>query len=228
MRTTKFSRQRTLFLSLAVLLFAAVLLVQPTLAAPTAAKPTPRPHGTQTPTSTASPTATSTPTNTPTSTPTNPPVPPPIYDPAHPHSSITQYDGPQTCVACHASEAESAVHSEHVQWQGKWPQINTYCTAPEPSQYQCLSCHATTGKTNTATMTASDVDCLMCHSDSYKHAPGPLTGTLTVTDWQNNTKTVKIPEKNAAGITRCCRWCPRARPSSRWPRTRSCQRARHA
>ncbi len=84
-------------------------------------------------------------------------------------------------------------------WQGKWPQINTYCTAPEPSEYQCLGCHASTGKVNNATMTANDVDCLMCHSDSYSHTAGPLTGSITVTDWQGTTKTLKIPEKNAQG-----------------------------
>ena len=48
-------------------------------------------------------------------------------------------------------------------------------------------------------MTVNDVDCLMCHSDTYQRAVGPLTGSITVTDWQGTTKTVKVPEKNAQG-----------------------------
>ncbi len=65
------------------------------------------------------------------------------------HESITQYNGPQTCVACHATEANDALHSEHMRWDGKWQQINTYCTAPAPADYACLSCHASTGKVKT-------------------------------------------------------------------------------
>lgn len=176
-------------------------VVTNTPAATATATATNTPVATNTPTATATAIATNTPvaTNTPaaTATATNTP------DPAKPHASITKYDGPQTCVACHASQADGALHSEHIQWQGKWPQINTYCTAPEPSQYQCLSCHATTGKVNTAAnptnVTVNDVDCLMCHSEVYAHAPGPLDGAITVVDVAGNTRDVKIPLPNAQG-----------------------------
>jgi hypothetical protein len=124
-----------------------------------------------------------------------PGVPPP--PPANPHASISQYDGPQTCIACHQSEANHALNSEHVQWNGKWKHVNTYCTAPEPADYACRSCHATTGKVSN--LTVNDVDCLICHQDNYQRALGPLTVPVTVTDWQGNTKTYNTPQKNSQG-----------------------------
>jgi hypothetical protein len=117
--------------------------------------------------------------------------------PGDPHLSISQYDGPQTCTTCHQTEANHALNSEHVQWKGKWEQVNTYCTAPEPADYACRSCHATTGKVNN--LTINDVDCLICHQDAYQRALGPLTVPVTVTDWQGNLKTYNTPEKNAQG-----------------------------
>jgi hypothetical protein len=109
------------------------------------------------------------------------------------HASITSYDGPQICVNCHASQADSALHSEHMQWSGKWTQINTYCTAPINSEFACLNCHAGTGKvTNTTT---ADVDCLICHSKTYQRTLGPKNTPLTITDWQGNTRTLMAPDK---------------------------------
>ena len=59
------------------------------------------------------------------------------------------------CVACHAEEANGALHSIHIQWKGdtpdvpnipdatgKWEQVNTYCTAPAPADFACRSCHS--------------------------------------------------------------------------------------
>ncbi len=176
------------------------------------------PRSTATPTATTTPTAvpptstaTSTPTNlpptqTPTATataipPTNTPVTNPTAtntpDPTNPHGSIAQYDGPQTCIACHAKQADDALHSEHMQWEGKWSEVNTYCTSPEPADYACLSCHASTGKVSN--LTPNDVDCLICHSDTYRRSLQPLDIPVTVTDWQGNTKTYWTPQKNAEG-----------------------------
>ena len=45
---------------------------------------------------------------------------------SNPHASITSYNGPQTCINCHPSEADSILHSEHMQWAGKWKEVNTY------------------------------------------------------------------------------------------------------
>lgn len=113
------------------------------------------------------------------------------------HQGITQYDGPQTCIACHASEAEDALHSEHMKWDGKWQQVNTYCTSPAPADYACLSCHASTGKVTNQTV--NDVDCLVCHNDTYQRSLQPLDIPLTVTDWQGNQKTYMTPSKNTEG-----------------------------
>ncbi len=187
------------------LLLAALLLAQPAFAGPDSAKRTPRPTATRTlpRTPTQTPTATRTPTGTPTQTPTQTstatqtPSPTATYDPAYPHRSITQYDGPQTCVACHATQADAALHSEHMKWDGKWQQVNTYCTSPAPAEYACLSCHASTGKVTNQTV--NDVDCLVCHNDTYQRSLQPLDIPLIVTDWQGNTKTYMTPRKNAEG-----------------------------
>lgn len=213
MHTRLFARTRFLFPLLAVLFLAVVLLAQPALAASSAAKRTPTPGvtATRTPTRTPTRTATSTPTRTPTRTstvaPTNTPTPQPsptatlpptaTVDPADPHKSITQYNGPQTCVACHATEADNALHSEHMRWDGKWQQVNTYCTSPAPAEYACLSCHASTGKVTNQTV--NDVDCLVCHNDTYQRSLQPLSVPLTVTDWQGNQKTYNTPQENPDG-----------------------------
>ncbi len=125
------------------------------------------------------------------------PAPSLTPDPAQPHQNITNYEGPQTCVACHTQEANDALHSEHMKWDGKWAQVNTYCTAPQPAEYACLSCHASTGKVTNQTV--NDVDCLICHSDTYRRSLQPLDIPLTVTDWQGNQKTYMTPRKNAEG-----------------------------
>lgn len=113
------------------------------------------------------------------------------------HKSISQYDGPQTCIACHATEANEALHSEHMKWEGKWQQVNTYCTSPAPAEYACLNCHVSTGAVTN--QTTNDVDCLVCHNDTYQRSLQPLDIPWTVTDWQGNTKTYMTPETNAAG-----------------------------
>ena len=180
-----------------------MLLVNPA----SADKPRPRsstrtPTLTRTPTKpvgntpTRTPTLTRTPTkpagNTPTRTPTRVAASA-TPDPANPHASIQAYDGPQTCIACHSTEAESALHSEHMQWAGKWKQVNTYCTAPEPADFACRSCHAGTGKVTN--LTVNDVDCLICHSDTYQRALGPQSNEVTVVDWQGATKIYHFPIK---------------------------------
>jgi len=121
----------------------------------------------------------------------------PASPPAGGHAGISVYNGPQTCIECHQTEAEDALHSEHVQWAGKWKEVNTYCTAPEPADYACLNCHATTGKVTN--LTIYDVDCLICHQDKYQRSLQPLTVDVTVQDWQGNTKVYHTPLKNAQG-----------------------------
>jgi hypothetical protein len=114
-----------------------------------------------------------------------------------PHASITRYDGPQTCVACHPNQASGMLASEHMKWSGKWDQVNTYCTAPKPADYACRTCHVSTGKVYN--QTSSDIDCLVCHQDTYQRQLGPLTNTVTVTDWTNVIRTYRTPQKTTDG-----------------------------
>ncbi len=163
------------------------------------------------------PTATpaKTPAPSPTPTPTQRPQPTPSATPPSQggipeHLAITSYEGPKTCVACHAEEANGALHSIHIQWKGdtpdvpnipdatgKWEQVNTYCTAPAPADFACRSCHASTGKV--ANLTEEDVDCLVCHQDKYQRSLGPLNDPVSVVDWTGTTRTYQFPRKNAAG-----------------------------
>jgi hypothetical protein len=170
------------------------LVGQSNRATPDTAPPTGNNRNKRTPTPTATSTLTATPTATPTAAPTQPPPPTPG---GNPHSSITRYDGPQTCVACHPTEANDALHSEHMQWQGKWNEVNTYCTAPRPADWACRTCHASTGHINN--LTVNDVDCLVCHSDTYQRSLGPMNVPITVTDWQGTARNFKAPQKDASG-----------------------------
>jgi len=86
-----------------------------------------------------------------------------------PHASITAYDGPSTCVACHETEAEAMHGSVHYQQSGptdyapnipgpsgeRWngapgdgfSGINTYCGAHETSpRFTCAGCHVGNGR----------------------------------------------------------------------------------
>jgi len=80
-----------------------------------------------------------------------------------------------------------------MQWSGKWKEVNTYCTAPEPADFACLSCHVNTGKVENNTI--NDTDCLICHNDTYRRALGPQTNVVSVTDWTGATKTFNFPIK---------------------------------
>lgn len=80
-----------------------------------------------------------------------------------------------------------------MQWAGKWKEVNTYCTAPEPADFACRSCHVSTGPVSG--LTAEETDCLICHNDTYKRALGPQTNNVTVTDWTGASKTYQFPVK---------------------------------
>jgi RNase P subunit RPR2 len=80
-----------------------------------------------------------------------------------------------------------------MKWAGKWKEVNTYCTAPEPADFACRSCHVSTGKVTN--LTVNDIDCLICHNDTYKRALGPQTLEVNVTDWTGASKTYRFPVK---------------------------------
>jgi outer membrane biogenesis lipoprotein LolB len=99
------------------------------------------------------------------------------------HQDITSYDGPATCIACHASAANEMLNSLHMQWAGPTPDltntsgeelgkavngINTFCTYAMSSGGACFSCHVRADGNAPHAPDVNDVDCLMCHSDTYQ------------------------------------------------------------
>lgn len=136
-----------------------------------------------------------------------PPTEPPTYDSAaEAHASITVYEGPSTCVACHENEAIEMHGSVHYQQSGDAINltnditpfsanglqragergdgaigINTYCGAHENSpRFTCAGCHVGNGRFPSAELPTpepdrlaelSNIDCLMCHQETYKRFP---------------------------------------------------------
>lgn len=110
------------------------------------------------------------------------------------HNTIEEYNGPATCIACHQDEAQAMLDSLHMKWAGPTPDltntngeelgkgkggINTFCTYAPSSKGACYSCHVRADGNAPHPPEVTDVDCLMCHSDSYERT--------FVTD-QNNTE----------------------------------------
>ncbi|MBN1819046.1 MAG: hypothetical protein JW828_16925, partial [Sedimentisphaerales bacterium] len=109
------------------------------------------------------------------------------------HSSIEEYLGPPTCLACHEIEGEQVFHSVHYQWTGPTPNVpnipgnagkgvggfNTYCGSVETSRrIACSTCHIGNGLAPREQISArqlQNIDCLMCHSEPYqRRAVSPL------------------------------------------------------
>lgn len=99
------------------------------------------------------------------------------------HLEIESYDGPQTCITCHEEEAHDALNSVHMQWSGPTPNltntngesigksdagINTFCTYATSSKGACFGCHIRADGNSGHAPEVGDVDCLMCHNDTYQ------------------------------------------------------------
>ncbi len=130
--------------------------------------------------------------------PTTPPAPPLVTGPIAAHNTITKYEGAVTCISCHAKEATDMLSSLHSKWKAPTPEltntkgeelgkgvkgINTFCTYAMSSKNACFTCHIRSDGNAPHPMEAKDVDCLMCHSDTYqrKFVADP-TNTKTVTN----------------------------------------------
>ncbi len=115
--------------------------------------------------------------------PVDPPVTPPVQGPIAAHNTITSYEGPATCIGCHEVEASEMLQSLHMQWSGPTPEltntngepygksrdgINTFCTYAMSSKSACFSCHVRADGNAPDAAKAEDVDCLMCHNDTYQ------------------------------------------------------------
>jgi hypothetical protein len=131
------------------------------------------------------------------------------------HAGITAYNGPATCIACHPAQASGMLNSLHMQWAGKTPEltnapnqtlgkgvkgINTFCTYAMSSGGACFNCHVRADGNAPHAPSVNDVDCLMCHSDTYqrKTTPDPSTAT-TIIDYLGQLKTYIFGLRDAQG-----------------------------
>ena len=134
------------------------------------------------------------------------------------HESITSYDGPATCVACHRAEAEDMHGSVHYQMSGPTPNVtningtagkndgafNTYCGTIETSRWAtCAGCHAGYGQRpqpEPTTEQLNNVDCLMCHQDDYaRTAAGPYEFVAAL-DANHQPRTIRVPIEDENGF----------------------------
>ncbi len=134
------------------------------------------------------------------------------------HETISRYDGPQTCVACHPTEAREAHASLHYQQSGPTPfvpnipgdagknngALNTYCGAITTSRYfTCAGCHGTNGQRPAAEPTVAqlaNVDCLMCHQANYaRKAAGPYE-QLSALGQDGQPRLLLVPVEDANGF----------------------------
>jgi hypothetical protein len=132
-----------------------------------------------------------------------------------PHLSIQSYDGPSTCVGCHELEARDMLESLHMKWAGPTTElintngeelgkavggINTFCTYAMSSAGACFSCHVRADGNAPHAPDVNDVDCLMCHNDTYqrKFVEDP-DNTVTVTNVNNETWTYVFGLQGADG-----------------------------
>jgi len=131
------------------------------------------------------------------------------------HLSITSYNGPSTCTACHTNAAKEMLATLHMKWAGPTPNvtngggavlgkaikgINTFCTYAMSSGSACFNCHVRSDGNAPHAPAEADVDCLMCHNDTYqrKFVVDPNSG-LTVKNVLGQTKTYYFGLQDALG-----------------------------
>ncbi|MEN8258165.1 MAG: hypothetical protein ABFS09_09930 [Thermodesulfobacteriota bacterium] len=131
------------------------------------------------------------------------------------HQNIASYDGPSTCISCHEASAYNMLDSLHMQWSGPTPDltntngedlgkavqgINTFCTYAMSSGGACFGCHVRIDGNAGHAPSVNDVDCLMCHNDTYqrKTVADPATAE-TVTDYLGNVKTYVFGAQDGDG-----------------------------
>lgn len=135
--------------------------------------------------------------------------------PIEAHQNIISYDGPATCISCHESAANEMLNSLHMQWAGPTPDlsntngeilgkavggINTFCTYAMSSGGACFSCHVRADGNAPHAPDINDVDCLICHNDTYqrKFVADPNTAE-TVIDYLGNEKTYVFGAQDGDG-----------------------------
>lgn len=98
------------------------------------------------------------------------------------HQTITAYNGPSTCIACHKTAGTDMLNTLHMKWAGPTPfvtngggaslgkavkGINTFCSYAMSSKGTCFNCHVRADGNAPHAPNENDVDCLMCHNDTY-------------------------------------------------------------
>ncbi|MDD2466428.1 MAG: hypothetical protein PHI97_20705 [Desulfobulbus sp.] len=138
-----------------------------------------------------------------------------VNGPIPAHNTITQYQGSATCISCHAKEATAMVNSLHAKWKAPTPEltntkgqelgkgqggINTFCTYAMSSKNACFSCHVRSDGNAPHPAAVKDIDCLMCHNDTYqrKFISDPKN-TQTVTNTLGQTKTYVFGKIDSLG-----------------------------
>ncbi len=138
-----------------------------------------------------------------------------VIGPIAAHNTITTYNGASTCISCHTKEATEMVNSLHTKWKAPTPEltntkgtelgkaqggINTFCTYAMSSKNACFSCHVRSDGNAPHPAEAKDVDCLMCHSDTYqrKFVTDPAS-TQTVTNVLGKTQTYVFGKVDTQG-----------------------------
>jgi len=131
------------------------------------------------------------------------------------HANITAYNGPSTCLACHPTQGTDMLNSIHMQWKGTTSEltnapgqslgkgvkgINTFCTYAMSSGGACFNCHVRADGNAPHSPSVNDVDCLMCHNDTYKRktTADPSTA-ITVKDYLGQLKTYIFGLRDAQG-----------------------------
>ena len=127
------------------------------------------------------------------------------------HAQIQQYNGPETCVACHQEEAQQVHSSVHYQQTGLTPNVtnisdtagksqdafNTYCGSIRTSPFfTCAGCHVGNGLPPSPEQSAeqlNNVDCLMCHQDNYARIGAPPYEDVEVIGQNGQPTTNSIP-----------------------------------
>jgi hypothetical protein len=130
------------------------------------------------------------------------------------HLSITSYNGPSTCTACHTNAAKEMLATLHMKWAGPTPNvtngggailgkgvkgINTFCTYAMSSKAACFNCHVRSDGNAPHAPAEGDVDCLMCHNDTYQRKFVTDPNGLTVTNVLGQTKTYYFGAQDANG-----------------------------
>lgn len=138
-----------------------------------------------------------------------------VTGPIPAHNTINSYQGSITCIGCHAKEATDMVNSLHTKWKAPSTQltntkgeelgkakggINTFCTYAMSSKNACFSCHVRSDGNAPHPAEAKDVDCLMCHSDTYQRKfITDATNTQTVTNVLGKTQTYVFDKVDSQG-----------------------------